>query len=331
MPESVLQWGIAVILTMQGWGDWLVGPMNLFTYTGNLEFYLLVLPAIYWCWNARLGVRVGVVLLVGMAINLIVKIAFHDPRPYWLDPQVMLWARPESTFGIPSGHSQNAVAIWGLLAVYGRRAWGWAAAVLLIFLIGLSRMYLGVHFPTDVFTGWALGAIGLALFLQFEQPLLSRLNRWHDYWLVALTLVVSLALILAGWLVLSVVDSNWQLPAEWAQTAALQAPEHPIDPLSLKDLFISMAAFFGLVGGVLVLRRHVRIEDGGPWLKRLGRYPVGVAGVVILFLGLDALFGLLPLAEPLTNFLTFAIIGLWVSTLAPLVFGKLGLAKLHRR
>jgi hypothetical protein len=274
-------------------------------------------------------VKVGVVLLVGMAINLIVKLAFHDPRPYWIDPQVMLWTRPESTFGIPSGHSQNAVAIWGLLAVYGRRVWGWTAAVLLIFLIGISRMYLGVHFPTDVFAGWTLGVIGLALFVAFEQPLLKWLDNWHEYWQVALVFGVSLALILTGWVILTAVESSWQIPAEWVQNAALQAPDRPIDPLSLKDLFMSMAAFFGLLSGVLVLRRHFSFETDGPWLKRAGRYPVGVAGVIVLFLGLDALSGLLPVSELLLDFLKFAIIGLWVSALAPLVFGKLGLAELR--
>ena len=44
MPESVLEWGIAFILTLQGLGDWLIGPMNIFTFTGNAEFYLLILP-----------------------------------------------------------------------------------------------------------------------------------------------------------------------------------------------------------------------------------------------------------------------------------------------
>lgn len=331
MPNSVLEWGIAVILSLQGLGEWLIGPMNIFTFTGNPEFYLLILPAIYWCWDTRLGLRIGVILLLGLASNLLIKAAIHDPRPYWIDTRVRLLTGPESTFGIPSGHSQNAVAIWGMLAVYLTKGWAWAAAVALIFLIGFSRMYLGVHFPTDVFAGWALGIITLLLALSLERPVLRQLFKLNEYVQIAIILAISLAIILTGSLIISSVNSGWLIPAEWIENAALQTPDHPIDPLSLDDIIVSASAFFGFIGGAILIRSRLDFEAGGPWVQRVGRYLVGAVGVLILWQGLGALSGLVAIDESLLGyilrFIRYGLVGVWMSALGPLVFVRLGLTR----
>ena len=330
MPQSVLEWGIAVILSLQGLGDWLIGPMNIFTYTGNPEFYLLILPAVYWCWDTRLGLRIGVILLLGLAINLLFKVAIHDPRPYWIDTRVRLLTRPESTFGIPSGHSQNAVAIWGMLAVYLWKGWAWAAMVALILFIGVSRMYLGVHFPTDVFAGWALGLITLLLALSLEKPVLRQLFKLHEYLQVAIIFAVSLVIILTGSLIITSFNGGWQIPAEWVKTAALQAPDHPIAPLSLDDIIVSASAFFGFIAGAIVLRSRLDFKADGPWAQRVGRYLVGAVGVLILWQGLGALSSLVAVDESLLDyalrFIRYSLIGVWMSALGPLVFVRFGLA-----
>jgi len=330
MPEHVLEWGISVILTLQGLGDWLIGPMNIFTFTGNVEFYLLILPAIYWCWDARLGVRVAIFLLLGLGVSLLLKVAIHDPRPYWFDPRVRLLTGPESTFGIPSGHSQNAAAIWGILALYLRKGWAWIAAALLIFFVGFSRMYLGVHFPTDVFAGWALGIIGLLLILYLERPLLAHFNKLRQAFQVVIILAVSVVIILTGGLLISSVSSNWQIPAEWVENAALQAPDDPIEPLSMDDIIVSISTFFGFTGGIILLRRRLTFDVGGPWARRAGRYLVGAVGVFIIWRGSDFLIDLVTVDETLLshllNSVSYVLIGAWISTLAPLVFVRLGLA-----
>jgi len=331
MPESILEWGIALILSMQTWGDWLIAPMNVFTFAGNIAFYLLILPAIYWSWNSRLGLRVGIIFMLGLAINLMVKVAFHDPRPYWLDPEVRLLTGGETTFGIPSGHAQNSVVIWGMLAAYLRKGWAWTTAIVLIFLIGLSRMYLGAHFPTDVFVGWGLGLIILILFLQFEDSISIQFKKLGQIPQVVLIFVISLVILLIGALILSNVRASWQLPPEWIGNAALQAPDEMINPLSLQDLIIATGTFFGLVAGAILFNARLDFNADGSWGKRLGRFLIGAIGVLIIWQGLGVLSDLMAVDESvmgyILRYIRFGLIGAWISAFGPLLFIRLGLVE----
>ncbi len=329
MPESILEWGIALILTLQGWGDWLILPMNIFTFTGYIEFYLLLMHALYWCYNNRLGFRIAIILMLSAGLNAILKAALHDPRPYWIDPQVRLLGGAETSFGIPSGHAQNAVVLWGLVAAHFKKRWGWVIAAALIFFIGFSRMFLGVHFPTDVFFGWALGIMILFLVLYVEGPVVAWIKGRPKIQQLSIAFALSVALIVTGALIIANVAG--QAPDQWAQNAIAVAPDKPITPLSLKDLIVSSAAFFGLVGGVILLESRGGFNTQGPGIQLLGRYVVGVIGIIILWRGLGALFSLLAHDETLfgyvLDYIRYSLIGAWVSGFGPLVFMRVGLAK----
>jgi len=199
--ETIWDMGIAVVLFLQNMGHWMTAPMRFFTFLGQAEFYLLVMPILYWCVDARLGLRVALILSL--------KIAFHQPRPYWLTRRVHAFVS-ESNFGFPSGHAQNSVSLWGLLAAKMRRRWAWAVAIVLAFCIGLSRLYLGVHFPTDVLVGWLVGALVLWAFLRWEEPVAQWLSRRAVGQQVLIALVASLA-VLALTLLIRLGDAD---PAE---------------------------------------------------------------------------------------------------------------------
>jgi membrane-associated phospholipid phosphatase len=109
-------------------------------------------------------------LLVGLAfvgaeiLSYALKLGFRRDRPFFTDPLAS-----ESTFSFPSGHSTVSLAVYGALAVVlARRLRGsaeiacLAGAAALILLIGFSRLYLGVHYLTDVLAGFAAGTAWLA-------------------------------------------------------------------------------------------------------------------------------------------------------------------------
>jgi membrane-associated phospholipid phosphatase len=324
--ELFWQLEIVVNLFLQSLGEWLKSPMSLFSFLGTEEFFLMVLPALYWCVDAGAGFRIAVMLLLSNGINGVLKLAFHAPRPYWFDIRVKALST-ETSFGIPSGHAQNSASMWGLMAWLARRKWFAILSVGVIFLIGLSRLYLGVHFLSDVLIGWALGGLLLWGFIRLEKPVLQRLQK--------MSLEQQLIMILGssiGWVLLFLLIQfllrNWQLPQEWVQNAQMGAPDVQITPLSLNGIITIAGMWVGLLGGAAVFyARYGMFNAGGVVWKRLLRYAVGLMGVIVLWYGLGQVF---PRSENLIGFglryLRYILVGSWVSALAPLLFIRLRLA-----
>lgn len=317
--------GISLIRLLQTIG-WLELPMLAITQLGSEIFFLLLVPLLYWCVSARLGIRAGLILLLSNSLNSALKVAAAGPRPYWYSPEVRALAS-EPSFGLPSGHAQNAVAVFGAIAAFGRRRRICAAALLLMLLIGLSRLYLGVHFPTDVLAGWALGALLLWAFGAWFDRAAGWVGRRALIHQIELALVSSL-LLLAPCLLLVLARASWQLPEPWLQRALLAFPgDGAPQPLSL-DTPISAAGTwlgFGVGAAWLATTRPFHVE-GPPW-RRLARYLLGMAVVLAIWAGLRAVFpqGATPLAYAL-RYLRYALIGTWVAAGAPVLFRAIGLS-----
>jgi membrane-associated phospholipid phosphatase len=102
----------------------------------------------------------------GLAVNVLMKLAFHRARPVFDDPLLTL-----STYSFPSGHVAGSTILYGLVVAWVftrtrsalRRASAIAAAALLIVLVAFSRMYLGVHYLSDVCAAFAEGVGWLAI------------------------------------------------------------------------------------------------------------------------------------------------------------------------
>jgi membrane-associated phospholipid phosphatase len=327
MQNNYSEIGLQAVLFLQSLGDWLVYPMRFFSFLGEEEFFLLVMPAFLWCISMPLGLRIGLILLLSDNLRIILKLAFHTPRPFWVSALVRPLAL-ESSFGLPSGHATNAATVWGLLAAYLRRPIAVAALGLVIFLNGLSRVYLGVHFPGDVLAGWVLGLLLLWLFLRLETPVLAWLTRQNLRARLLAALAPSLTFVLVGSLVRYSLG-DWQFPAGWLENAA--AASHQIlesGPFSLSELMTSAGALLGLAAGAIWLSSHQGFDTGGTWGRRLLRYPVGLVGVVLLWYGLGAV---LPRGELwpayALRYMRYFLVGFWISGLAPLLFIRLGLAR----
>jgi membrane-associated phospholipid phosphatase len=106
--ENLTDLGLQIITWFQGLGSWLTLPLKFFSFTGVEQFYLLVAPALYWCVDAGLGLKLGIFLLVNSDINSYLKFIFHSGRPFWITDSIKPLAF-ESTFSMPSGHAQNAM------------------------------------------------------------------------------------------------------------------------------------------------------------------------------------------------------------------------------
>jgi len=291
--EPIWTWGLEFIATVQSIGS---PPLDLFfraiTFLGEEDFFMALLPLLLWCVDYTLGMRLGMLILASFCTNVSLKRIFRHPRPFVLDPGVK---RYETTgYGLPSGHAQAAVSVWGAVAAEIRQRWAWVGAVVLMILIGFSRVYLGVHFPTDVLAGWAVGVVVLLLYLRLRRPVAD--------WVRRSDLGPKLALILGLPLVLVV------LSPDEVTTAA-------------------MGVFLGVSLGALWLDRLGGFDAGGTVWQRFFRF---VSGLVVLF-GLRFLLkSILPGAEgwlyAVLRFLRYAVLGLWIGLGAPWAFRGVGLA-----
>ncbi len=321
-----LEWGIPVIEWVQSWGEGWLLPMKFLTFLGDEEFIMLFMPALFWCYDFSLGFRLGLALLISNGINGIVKMAFGWPRPYWVSTRVQAF-KAETSFGIPSGHAQNALVLWGRLAIALKRAPITLICIILILFITISRLYLAVHFPTSVLVGWLIGGLLLYIFVALDKPINSWLQKTSFRIKMILSIILPLSILILGLLV-TTINADRVVPQEWVDMAQSAIPDSdPIDPNTPEGIISGSGSLLGFLTGYLLLIRWNRFNAAGVISKRIGRYVVGVCGVVVIFFGLRMIF---PQDETLLahslRFIRYAAVGFWVSYLGPRVFVLLRLA-----
>lgn len=205
IPDSPVQWQpdfrgegnalhqmeVPLIHQLQTWLGAQVHWLEVSNLFGSAAFQLALLPLLLpWLgWP-----RVRQLLLAMLSLTLLVQLAKEGigwPRPFHLDPALAQGSA--QGFGMPSGHAASALLFWGVLlrGCWPANPWRSAAlALLLAALTGLARVWLGVHFLSDVAAGLLLGALLLAL-----HPRLANLAAKSWSW-AGLTLVCALA---TGW------------------------------------------------------------------------------------------------------------------------------------
>ena len=292
--KPFLDWGIEVVRWFQQFSPALDLPFKSLTFLGNLEFFLVFMPLIYWCMDRRMGARLLVLFLISAYANAIAKVVADQPRPFQYDPRVKPLVHAAGG-GLPSGHTQGTVVVWGYLAIQIRSTKFWIIAGFLMIAIPVSRLYLGVHFPTDLLGGYFLGALLLVLYLRFAPKVETWLTAKGFIWQISTAVILPILLF-------------WVSPqgSPYASSAC--------------------GALMGFLPGIALERRWLRFCSDGSFFKRSMRFVVGLIVLLGIWLGLRfALSGL----EPLSLFRVFryASVGLWGALGAPWLFVRLRLAK----
>jgi membrane-associated phospholipid phosphatase len=164
--------------TDERFADWLHGRatdpftdvFRVVTTFGNfatlLTITVLAVAFLWWRRRQTDALFVALAFLGAQVLSTGMKLGFRRERPFFPDPLAN-----ESTFSFPSGHSLVSLAVYGSIALLLARevrkpAWRallFAGTAVLVLAIGFSRLYLGVHFLSDVLAGWAAGSAWLAL------------------------------------------------------------------------------------------------------------------------------------------------------------------------
>lgn len=139
------------------WLDWLA-PKITFLCEKGWFWILLTLIFLIWKKHRRCGITMLIGLLLGAVIgSVLLKPLVARPRPCWINQDISILIPIPKDYSFPSGHSLISFVSSVILLLYDRRIG--IPAVILAAFIALSRLYLYVHFPTDVLTGTLLGIL----------------------------------------------------------------------------------------------------------------------------------------------------------------------------
>lgn len=274
--------------------------MLAITKLGEETAFIIVGLVLYWCVNKRRGIYVMTVGLAGTVISQWMKIVCRIPRPWVKDPnfKILEEAREAAAgYSFPSGHTQNAVGTFGAAAATAGRKWITALFIAIAVLVGLSRMYIGVHTPADVLVG---AALSIVLILGLHPLMMGKKDRT---WLA-----------LIGLMVLSV-----------AYLVFMEATPFP-DDIDAHNLESAMKSAYTLLGGSVALvliypleKRFVNFNEKACWKIQVVKVVLGFAAVMLVKEGLrsplEYLFAGHLAARAVRYFLLIVVAGLlWPMT-----------------
>ena len=294
---------------------------QLFSLLGELDGYILVVAAIYGAFDKRLAFRLGVLALVAMSVNHVMKTIIANPRPFLAEGSFRQnWAVSEAKaaelaaeYSTPSGHAMAGGSFYTFLYASVHSRWVKFLAVAALLLTGISRPYLGVHYVEDILLGWPLG-IALAL--------------------LALRLGGSVG---ALWFRLSTAK---QLMIVVLLSAAVIAGTAPLYAAAPQGQPLPFVSYLGLLSGLCIAYPlEIRFVGFDPrsstLLLKVTRVAVGVGLVMGILFSLDLLFAAMATdGSVLGNalrYLRYFAAGFGGMFAAPYLYVRLGLADGTRR
>ncbi len=152
--------------------EWLTKALVFFTYLGDWQVIIglgiiaiIILGLLREKWKIFF---LAAALISGEVIKELLKFLIHRQRP-----DAVFSLLPENGYAFPSGHAVMSVIFYGMVGyfIYQACKKKWqriillVATAILVFLIGYSRIYLGVHWISDILAGWLIGGVILAFFI----------------------------------------------------------------------------------------------------------------------------------------------------------------------
>lgn len=278
------------------------------TTLGEETAFLVIGLVVFWCVSKRRGYYLMGVGFLGTIISQAIKIACRIPRPWVKDPSftILEEAREAAAgYSFPSGHTQTAVGTFGAVACSSHRCIIKWACILLAVLVGISRMYIGVHTPQDVLVGAGISV----LFILALHPLMLGKKDRTFFVLIGLSLVSLVYLI-----VMECVSFPADIDANNLQSA-------------MKNAYTLIGATVGLAVVYPLEKKYIHFTESAVWWAQVLKVILGLGIVLAVKEGLrgplEALFAGHLAARAVRYFLIVMVAGaLWPMTFR--FFAKLG-------
>jgi len=299
------------IVALQG-DETLKGLMIQCSYLGS-EAFTYLLPLVYFCFSQKTGFRLYLLYSLSGPLLDIFKLLFHSPRPYWVDPGIK-GLSASGGYGMPSGHVLSAAVVWPFVAKTLGKPWSWLIAIVCVLLVSVSRVYLGVHFISDVIAACLIGATLLWCFDRIERRITTWINAFSPSWQICAAAWAATALLCAAMGLRLLLEEVPDDPA-WTRYAA--------GARNLKGAFSAVGEFFGAACGVILAARWARFQLPMLLWKRVVALGYAILGAWLI----KEAFRMM--RSPQTEIFQFvfdffrgAVPNLWILFLAPWVLLK---------
>lgn len=160
-------------------GSFGVTLSKVFTRFGEEAILIILVMFLFYSWDKKFGKYIAVNMLPILVFGSMVKNLVRRRRPYFDHENVKALDVVEHEydvndpvlqgFSFPSLHAAEAASVYGSLPVYKDSKWLRVIGIVLPLLVGLSRIALGVHYPTDVLVGWVLGVLGIIILSKLQE------------------------------------------------------------------------------------------------------------------------------------------------------------------
>ncbi len=285
--------------------------MGLVTNLGGEAVFIVTAIVVFWCLSKSCGYCMMTVGFAGTIINQFLKLWFRIPRPWVKDPNftIVESARAEATgYSFPSGHTQNAFAVFGSPARFFKST---ALRIIFIFLIALtafSRMYVGVHTPLDVGVSLIVGTILVFVIYPFFRDMDKSPKKVY--------IIFGIFIVLAAAFVAFV--ELYDFPAD------IDAENYAS---GLKNAYMILFCAIGLMLTFFIDTKYVHFHTQAVWWAQIIKVVVGLAILLalksVLKAPLLALFGGHSVAHGVRYFIVILFAGIvWPMTFK--FFAKLG-------
>ena len=278
--------------------------MSAMTQLGGEVIFIVAAVVVFWCVSKWEGYYLMTIAFCGTVLNQFLKLICRVPRPWVRDPNftIVESARAEATgYSFPSGHTQNAIGLFGGMARWGGRRWVRLGLTALALIIAFSRMYLGVHTPADVGVSLVLAA---ALVLGLY-PLMRRAQEKPRY----MGYVLAAMLVVSGAFVVSVETCGFPADMDAENLAS-----------GIGNAWKMLGAVAGMTLAWLLDRRYIHFETQAVWWVQVIKVAVGMALLLAIKSGLKAPLLALLGHEGLAGGVRYFLLVLVAGAIWPLVF-----------
>lgn len=280
------------------------GVMSAVTQLGGEVIFIVAAVVVFWCVSKWEGYYLMTIAFCGTVLNQFLKLICRVPRPWVRDPNftIVESARAEATgYSFPSGHTQNAIGLFGGMARWGGRRWVRLGLTTLALVIAFSRMYLGVHTPADVGVSLVLAA---ALVLGLY-PLMRRTQEKPRY----MGYVLAAMLVVSGAFVVFVETCGFPADMDAENLAS-----------GIGNAWKMLGAVAGMTLAWLLDRRYIHFETQAVWWVQVIKVAVGMALLLAIKSGLKAPLLALLGHEGLAGGVRYFLLVLVAGAVWPLVF-----------